>query len=229
MLEKLSAAHLRRLDVDSNRSASDPLCGLEQFRRKGYNVHMKKRSGSVLGIMCIVMLAFAAANAPSLHAQHTVRSDTGKLASAPRTVARGPVSTATARPGAPRAKSLSQSVFDTPWVLFPTRLTIVIVFLAVAMLFLMSGCWGAVRFAHLLRHLEWKEPPRRLKRGELGAAGTSLGWEFEDRTSRDLAKDNERDEQIAALQLSVAALSRDQREIVSIFVSALKGEPGSNQ
>lgn len=117
------------------------------------------------------------------------------------------------RDTAQSSKPLSQRVFDTPWVLFPTRLATAVVLLAVAVLFLMSGSWGAVRFAHLLRHLKWKEPPRRLKRGELGAAGASLAFEFEEQSNVRRDEDAERDRQIAWLRTSVLRLMAAQDQI----------------
>ena len=128
-----------------------------------------------------------------------------------------PVSTAGAparaavRDTAPQAKSLPQRVFDAPWVLFPTRLAIVIVLLAVSLL--MSGCWGAARFAHLLRHMQWKEPPRQLKRGEVGAAGASLVFEFDERLHARREEDEERDRQLAWLRTSVLRLTAMQRDL----------------
>jgi hypothetical protein len=178
--------------------------------------------GLALRITCIATLALAmvgTSGAP-LRAQAPARSDTvtGTAASRPAASA----STAPARPPAPASKPLSQKVFDTPWVLFPTRLAIVIVLLAVSALFLMSGCWGAVRLAHLLRHLDWKEPPRRLKRGELGAAGATFGWEFEERLNGKRKEDEERDRQIALLQESVKRLSQEQIDLISTFVNAYR-------
>lgn len=91
------------------------------------------------------------------------------------------------------------------------------------MLLLAGGSWVAYRLAHSMRHLNWKEPPRRLKKGELGAAGTTLGWEFEDQTSKqDRAKDAERDQQIAALYNLVERLSQEHRELITAFVDTFR-------
>jgi hypothetical protein len=174
-------------------------------------------------IVVVVALAASAAGVESLRAQDTVR-DTAKSAPAPRPPASSSASAVAARPVSTASKSLPQRVFDTPWVLFPTRLTIVIVLIAVSVLFLMSGCWGAVRFAHLLRHMEWKEPPRRLKRGELGAAGASLGFEFEERLNVKREQDEERDRQIAWLRTSVLRLTADHNRTAAAL--AMITEPG---
>lgn len=165
--------------------------------------------------IAVVVLAASGAGAELSRAQDTVRRDTAKIAPAPRPSASSSASAVTARPASTASKPLPQRVFDTPWVLFPTRLTIVIVLLAVSVLFLMSGCWGAVRFAHLLRHMKWKEPPRRLKRGELGAAGASLGFEFEERLNVNREEDEERDRQIAWLRTAVLRLSAEHNEIAA--------------
>jgi hypothetical protein len=189
---------------------------------------MRHLPASVLKVACLAIIALtaAAASGAPLRAQGAVRNDTMKSATAPRHAAAA--STASAGSTAPPPRSLSQRVFDTPWVLFPTRLTIVIVLLAVAVMFSMGGFWGAVRLAHLLRHLEWKEPPRRWKRGELGAAGATLGWEFEDRTTKETGKDAKRDQQILLLQQNVTRLSKDHTELLSVFVNVLKGTSGSS-
>jgi hypothetical protein len=102
------------------------------------------------------------------------------------------------------------------------RLAIVIVLLAVSLLFMIGGCWGAVRMAHLLRHMQWKEPPRRLKRGEFGAAGASLDWEFEDRSTRDAVQDIERDKQIVLLQQNQERLSQEQIKLAATVAKFLK-------
>lgn len=76
--------------------------------------------------------------------------------------------------------------------------------------------------AHLLRHMQWKEPPRRIKRGELGAAGASLGWEFEDRSTANSANDAERDKQIALLQQNLERLTQEQIELAASVAKFLK-------
>lgn len=182
-------------------------------------------SGFVLRFawLATIMLAALAVGPGRLHAQDTIRPAPAKSATA------RPDSMSRARPAAePRtasAKSLSQKIFETPWVLFPTRMAVVIVLVAIAVLFLMSGAWGAVRLAHLLRHLEWKEPPRRLKRGELGAAGANLAFEFEERLNVKREEDEERDRQIAWLRTTVLRLTADHNRTAA----ALKmiTEPGA--
>ncbi len=182
-------------------------------------------SGLVLRFACLAMIGLAAPAAGPrwVHAQDTVRPAPQESATT------RPDSTSRARPAAeprtPPAKSLSQKIFETPWVLFPTRMAVVIVLVAIAVLFLMSGAWGAVRFAHLLRHLQWKEPPRRLKRGELGAAGANLAFEFEERLNVKREEDEERDRQIAWLRTTVLRLTADHNRTAA----ALKmiTEPGA--
>jgi hypothetical protein len=93
--------------------------------------------------------------------------------------------------------SVSETLFEAEWVIFPARLALVIVFLTIALLLLMFGGWGAARVAHSLRHMKWSEPPRRLKRGEVGAAGTSVALEWEERMHENLQQDAERDQQLA--------------------------------
>ncbi|HST61903.1 MAG TPA: hypothetical protein VLK84_24595 [Longimicrobium sp.] len=172
-------------------------------------------SGFVLRFawLATIGLAASAVSPGRLRAQDTIRPAPAKSATSQ------PDSTSRARPTAePRtasAKSLSQKIFESSWVLFPTRMAVVIVLVAIAVLFLMSGAWGAVRFAHLLRHLEWKEPPRRLKRGELGAAGANLAFEFEERLNVKREEDEERDRQIAWLRTAVLRLSAEHNEVVA--------------
>jgi hypothetical protein len=98
------------------------------------------------------------------------------------------------------SKSVSQRLFDAGWVIFPARVAIVIVFMSVGLLLAMGGSWSALRVAHSLWHTEWGEPPRRLKRGEVGAAGTTLAVEWEERLSSNANKDREQDRQIALLK-----------------------------
>jgi hypothetical protein len=100
-------------------------------------------------------------------------------------------------------------------VIFPARLALVIVFLTIALLLLMLGTWSTVRVAHPLRHTKWAQPPRRLKRGELGAAGTSVALEFEERLHDNLEQDAERDRQLVSLHETVARLSRELDEVVA--------------
>lgn len=112
------------------------------------------------------------------------------------------------------------------------RLAIVIVLLAVSLLFLIGGCWGAVRMAHLLRHMQWKEPPRRIKRGELGAAGASLAFEFEERLNVKREEDDERDRQLAWLRTAVLRLRAGHDQMAAALEvlgqSGQKGHPHGN-
>lgn len=193
---------------------------------------MRGRSSYALSLACIAMMslfALSAASGQSPRVQDTSGRSAAKITVPAQRGPAGAASAAGARPAPTGPKSLSQRVFDTPWVLFPTRLTIVIVLLAVSVLFLMSGCWGAVRFAHLLRHMEWKEPPRRLKRGELGAAGASLAFEFEERLNAKREEDEERDRQIAWLRTAVLRLTAGhERTAAALEVlgeSGRKGDP----
>jgi hypothetical protein len=165
-----------------------------------------------------MVLAASAASPDRVWAQGTVRQAPNKSAVA----ARSSAPTTTPKPVAPAAKSLSQRVFETPWVLFRTRLTVVIVLLAVAALFLTGSIWSTLRLAHLLRHMQWKEPPRRLERGEFGAAGASLGWEFEDRSTRDAVQDIGRDKQIVLLQQNQERLSQEQIKLAATVAKFLK-------
>jgi hypothetical protein len=168
-------------------------------------------SGSVLRLVLITAmgLAASAASPDRVWAQSAVQQAPAKGAVTARAPARGGAPATAPKPVAPAARSLSQRVFDTPWVLFPMRLAIVIVLLAVSLLFMIGGCWGAVRMAHLLRHMQWKEPPRRLKRGEFGAAGASLAFEFEEQLNVKREEDEERNRQIAWLRTSVLRLTAD--------------------
>jgi hypothetical protein len=174
---------------------------------------MGRVSTLALRATCAALL-LATMMASPLRAQDTIRPAPVKSVAARPATASQPAAADSTKP-AVTSKSLPQRIFDTPWVLFPTRLTIVIVLLAVSALFLMSGCWGAVRFAHLLRHLEWKEPPRRLRRGELGAAGANVAFEFEERLNTKREEDEARDRQIAWLRTAVLRLSSEHNEVVA--------------
>jgi hypothetical protein len=179
-----------------------------------------------IALLATIVLAASAAGTGRLRAQHAIQPSAAQGATTPRTAPVAGSASHTVREARTPAqsKSLSQKIFDTSWVLFPTRLAVVIVLLAVAALFLMSGCWGAVRLAHLLRHLEWKEPPRRLKRGELGAAGASVAFEFEERLNTKHAEDEERDRQIAWLRTTVLRLTEDHNRTAAAL--AMFTEPG---
>lgn len=69
--------------------------------------------------------------------------------------------------------------------------------------------------AHSLGHLNWKQPPRRLKRREVGAAGTTLAVEWEERLSTNIENDEERDRQIASLREVVDRLTGDHNKIAA--------------
>jgi hypothetical protein len=124
-------------------------------------------------------------------------------------------------------KSISERLFDAQWVLFPARLALAIVFLTVALLLLIGGSWAAARLAHSLRHLNWKQPPRRLKRGEVGAAGTTLAVEWEERLSTNTENDEERDRQISSLREVVNQLTRDHNRIAARLaaIGESEGDP----
>lgn len=169
-------------------------------------------------VLRVTWLATIGLTAPAVGPGRAWAQDTIRPAPAHSTTARPDSATRTRAAAESRthsAKSLSQRIFETPWVLFPTRMAVVIVLVAIGVLFLMSSAWGAVRFAHLLRHLEWKEPPRRLKRGELGAAGANLAFEFEERLNVKREEDEERDRQIAWLRTAVLRLSAEHNEVVA--------------
>lgn len=140
-----------------------------------------------------------------------------------------------ARPVAPRADPsrgdtakvgkpvpVSQRLFDAEWVLFPARLALVIVFLTLAVFLVMCGIWSAIRVAHSLRHMKWSQPPRRLKRGEVGAAGTSLAVEWEERLSTNIENDEERDRQIAWLREVVDRLTLDHNRLSARVAGVVK-------
>lgn len=125
-----------------------------------------------------------------------------------------------ARPAAPRPaparrdtaqanRSVSERLFDAGWVVLPARLALVAVCLTIALLLVMFGVWSALRVAHSLRHTRWSEPPRRLKRGEFGAAGTSVALEFEERLSSNTENDREQDRQIALVREALRRLDEE--------------------
>ena len=106
-------------------------------------------------------------------------------------------------------KSLSERLFEARWVVFPARFAIISVCLSLGLVLLICGTWGAVRVAHSLLHTKWQEPPRRLKRGEIGAAGTSLGVEWEERLSTNTENDRQQDAQITWLEEGFNRVTRD--------------------
>jgi uncharacterized coiled-coil protein SlyX len=105
------------------------------------------------------------------------------------------------------------------------RPPLVIVFVTVALLLVLCGAWSAVRVAHSLRHTKWSEPPRRLKRGEVGAAGTSFALEFEERMHENLEQDAERDREIARLHEMVAQLSAEHDGLAAAVAALLQKHP----
>ena len=112
---------------------------------------------------------------------------------------------------APRAPAQTLSVperlFGPGWVVFPARLVLVTIFFAVAVFAGSGGLWAGYRVAHTLKHSDWKEPPRRLKRGEIGAAGATIALEWEERLTSNESGDGRRDQQIAALWKAVNQLT----------------------
>jgi hypothetical protein len=170
----------------------------------------------------LAVLAICTAPAATAHAQTAGQPVREKAAPAPP--APQPPTTAAGRAradSARAAKSVSERLFDADWVIFPTRLALVIVFLTLALVLLMFGTWGAVRVAHSLRHTKWSQPPRRLKRGEVGAAGTSVALEFEERVQENLQQDAERDQQIASLREGLAQLSKDHTAVAATVAAML--------
>lgn len=178
-----------------------------------------------------VLAALAVCAAPDVQAQPAapVARDTG--AAPPRVAPPTPAFATTSIPGrrdpAARNRSVTEKLFDARWVVFPARLALVIVFSAVAMLLLMGGTWAGVRVAHALWHLRWKEPPRRLRRAEVGAAGTTLALELEDRLQDKVQQDAERDQQIATLRDRVAHLYNEHEELAAtVAAMGKKGRRG---
>jgi HAMP domain-containing protein len=173
----------------------------------------------------LVALTTCLSPAPRLGAQAASPTAPGNAAHVQRRVAKAPVRPVQARRDTGADKSLSQTLFDTGWVLFPARLALVIVFLTIAMLLLMFGTWSTVRVAHSLRHTRWSQPPRRLKRGEVGAAGTSFAVEWEERMHENLEQDAARDRQIVALHETVARLSKEHAAMAAAVDALLQRNP----
>jgi hypothetical protein len=177
---------------------------------------------AVFAVLAICIPAASPAEAQA--ASPAVRQKTSEVragrpvAARPREVRRNTAET---------SKSVTQRLFDARWVIFPARLTLVIVFLTVALLLLSCGTWGALRIAHSLWHTKWRQPPRQLKRGELGAAGTSLSLEFEERMHENLEHDAARDRQLATLHAIVARLSREHDEVAATVADLLQRNPES--
>lgn len=167
-------------------------------------------------IALLASMAICIASALPAGAQTARPSVREKVAPAPPTPRPipGPAE-AESQNAAQEDKSISGRLFQAPWVLFPARLALVIVFLTVAVLLVIGGSWAAARLAHSLRHLNWKQPPRRLKRGEVGAAGTTLAVEWEERLSTNIESDEERDRQIASLKEVVDRLTKEHNELAT--------------
>lgn len=106
-------------------------------------------------------------------------------------------------------KSVSHKLFDAGWVIFPARVALVTVSMTIAVLLLMGGMWSTARVVHSLWHTKWSEPPRKLKRGEVGAAGTTLAVEWEERLSTNAANDQHQDQQISVLDEAVERLTAE--------------------
>ena len=174
----------------------------------------------LLAVMAICVSATASAGAQA-------GSPAVRERAASQTPAR-PVATRPAqarRDTAQADKSVSERLFDAGWVVLPARLALVAVCLTIALLLLMCGLWSTLRVAHSLRHTRWSEPPRRLKRGEFGAAGTSVALEFEERLHANLEQDAERDQQIAELQTNLAQLSTEHRRVAATVTVLLELHP----
>lgn len=174
----------------------------------------------VLPVLLAALAIYIALAAPA-DAQ-TASAPVREKAAPARMTRPAPVSVRQQRPDTALAsRSVSERLFDAEWVIFPARLALVIVFLTLALVLLMFGTWGAVRVAHSLRHTKWSQPPRRLKRGEVGAAGTSVALEFEERMHENLQQNTERDQQLASLSEIVARLSKDQKATAATVAAML--------
>lgn len=175
---------------------------------------------ALLAVMAICIAASGSAEAQAA-------SPAAREKAAPQTPAR-PVATRPVqarRDTAQAGASVSQRLFDAGWVVLPARLALVAVCLTIALLLTMCGAWSALRVAHSLRHTKWSEPPRRLKRGEFGAAGTSVVVEFEERLHANLEEDAERDQQIAELQANLAQLSTEHKRVAATVTALLELHP----
>lgn len=129
------------------------------------------------------------------------------------------------RDTAEASKSVSEKLFDARWVVFPARLALVSVSVTIAVLLMMGGMWSTARVVHSLWHTKWSQPPRKLKRGEVGAAGTSLAVEFEERMEANLEQDAERDQQIAELRASVTKMITEHKGVAAAVAALLRAHP----
>jgi hypothetical protein len=187
-----------------------------------YFVHMRPSRifSALLAVMAICAAATGSAGAQAA-------GPAARDKAAPRAAAK-PVATRPAlvrRDTAQASKSVSQRLFDAGWVVFPARLALVAVCLTIALLLLTCGVWSALRIAHSLRHTKWSEPPRRLKRGEFGAAGTTVAVEWEERLHANLEEDVERDQQIAQLQTNLAQLSTEHKRVAAMVAALSEVHP----
>lgn len=175
---------------------------------------------ALLAVMAICIAAAGSAGAQA--ASPAVRE---KAAPQPAAKPVAPPSVPARRDTAKVSTSVSERLFDAGWVVFPARLALVVVFTTVALLLLILGAWAAVRTAHSLRHTRWREPPRRLKRGEVGAAGTTVAVEWEERLATNNENDQEQDRQIASLREVVDRLTREHNAFAARLgvVEALAG------
>lgn len=159
---------------------------------------------ALLAVMAICAAAAGSAGAqaagPAVRAKAVPRAIAKPVATRPTQVRRDTTQA---------SKSVSQRLFDAGWVVFPARLSLVVVCLTVALFLAMCGMWAAARVLHSLRHTKWSEPPRRLKRGEFGAAGTTVAVEWEERLSSNTENDREQDQQIAWLDKAFNRLTEE--------------------
>jgi hypothetical protein len=185
-----------------------------------YSVHMRPTH-----IVTVLLACLAISIAPATSGAAQIRpTPVGQKAKPAPPAPRPAAARAEAAPGdtAKASKPVSQRLFDAEWVLFPARLALVIVLLTLALFLLICGVWSAVRVAHALRHMKWSQPPRRLKRGEVGAAGTSLAVEWEERLSTNIENDEERDRQIAWLREVVDRLTLDHNRLAARVAAIAK-------
>jgi hypothetical protein len=157
----------------------------------------------------LAVMAICAAAAPSAGAQAAAPAVREKATSRPAVHPAAAQRTTDRRDTAQASTSVSQRLFEARWVIFPARLALVIVFVTGALFLLLCGAWSAVRVAHSLRHTKWSEPPRRLKRGEVGAAGTTVAVEWEERLSSNTENDREQDQQIELLDRAFDRLTKE--------------------
>jgi hypothetical protein len=166
-----------------------------------------RRSRIFPALLAVVAICVAAAGSAGAQAAPPAVREKAAPPTPGRQVATRPAQAR--RDTAEAGKSVSVRLFDAGWVVLPARLALVAVCLTIALLLLMCGVWSTLRVAHSLRHTRWSEPPRRLKRGEFGAAGTSVAVEFEERLSSNADNDREQDRQIESLTEACARFTRE--------------------